>query len=64
MAVPDGLSDTTVSYDDTGWALVDIAAPVSDGISHNTFTDFNVTEAGLDFDNRFVGARTIISVTV
>lgn len=62
MAVPDGVSDTTVTYDDnTGRALVDIASPVTDGISHNSFTDFNVTEAGLDFDNRFAGARTIIS---
>ena len=61
MAIPDGFSDTTVTYDDSGRALVDIATPVSDGISHNTFTEFNVTEAGLDFDNRFAGARTIIS---
>jgi len=61
MVVPDGASDTTVTYEDTGRALVDIATPVTDGISHNTFTDFNVTEAGLDFDNRFAGARTIIS---
>lgn len=59
--IPDGQSDTNVTYDDAGHALVDIAAPVSDGISHNTFTRFNVTEAGLDFDNRIVGARTIIS---
>jgi len=60
-AVPDGDTNTTVTYDATGRALVDIANPVSDGISHNTFTLFNVTEAGLDFDNRFAGARTIIS---
>lgn len=60
-AVPDGATDTTVTYDNSGRALVDIANPVSDGISHNTFTRFNVTEAGLDFDNRFAGARTIIS---
>jgi len=63
VVTPDGASDTTVTFDEDGRALVDIARPVSDGISHNTFTDFNVTEAGLDFDNRFAGARTIISVT-
>lgn len=59
--VPDNQTHTSVSYDDTGRALVDIAAPVSDGISHNTFTRFNVTSVGYDFDNRFAGARTIIS---
>jgi len=59
--IPDGESDTIVTFDESGRALVDVATPVSDGISHNTFTRFDVSEAGLDFDNRFAGARTIIS---
>lgn len=59
--IPDETSGTTVNYGDTGRPLVDIAAPVTDRISDNTFTDFNVTEEGLDFDNRFVDARKITS---
>lgn len=29
LAVPDGFSDTTITYDDAGRALVDIAAPLT-----------------------------------
>ena len=47
--IPDSSSDITVSYDDSVRALVDIATPVSDGVSDNTLDRFNVTEVGFDF---------------
>ena len=52
-AIPDGDSGTTVSYDEDGRALVDIASPVSEGVSDNTLDRFNGTEVGFSFDNHF-----------
>ena len=59
--VPDGTSDTSVSFSQDGHVTIDIAPADDDRVSHNTFTRFNVPKAGLDFDNRFAGARTIVS---
>lgn len=58
---PDTQTNTTVTTDASGHVTVNIAPANDDRISHNTFTRFNVPKAGLDFDNRFAGARTIIS---
>lgn len=59
--IPDGVTDTSATIDASGHVTVNIADPVSDGISHNTYESFNVSAAGVDLDNRFVGARTILN---
>jgi len=59
--VPDGSTATSVSYDAAGKGLVDIAAPDTSGISTNSYSTFDVTASGLEFENRIHGARTILN---
>jgi filamentous hemagglutinin family protein len=40
---------------------VNLAPVQANGISHNTYQSFNVPKAGVDLDNRTVGALTIIN---
>ena len=61
FVVVDGTTDTDVTVAEDGSVLVDIASTTNDGVSINRFERFNVPEAGLAFDNRFVVARTILS---
>jgi len=61
QVVPDGGTATTVTVDGDGRIAVGIAPAGAGDISRNTFTDFSVSAAGVDLDNRLIGARTILS---
>lgn len=63
QVIPDGASATGVTTDPaSGRATVAIAPPTNaSGISHNTYTSFSVDPAGVDLDNRSVGASTILN---
>ena len=61
QVVPDGGTATTVTVDGSGRTTVGIAPAGAGDISRNSFTDFSVGTAGVDLDNRLVGARTILS---
>jgi filamentous hemagglutinin family protein len=58
--VPDGGTKTTATVGANGRVTIGIAAPV-DGVSNNTYRDFNVSRAGVDFDNHTAGARNIVN---
>ncbi|VVD71228.1 tRNA nuclease CdiA-2 [Pandoraea iniqua] len=58
--VPDGGTATAVSVGADGRQNVAIAAPVY-GVSHNTYTSFNVDRAGATLNNTGVNARTIVN---
>jgi len=58
--VPDGGTATTVSTGANGRQLVNIAPGVA-GVSHNTYSSFNVGAAGADLNNATVAARTIVN---
>jgi len=58
--VPDGGTATSVSTGTSGRQTVNIAPGVA-GVSHNTFTSFNVGSAGADLNNTTVAARTIVN---
>ncbi|AKM32695.1 hypothetical protein AB870_09210 [Pandoraea faecigallinarum] len=58
--VPDGGTATTVTVGADGRQNVAIAAPVY-GVSHNTYTSFNVERAGATLNNAGVNARTIVN---
>ncbi|MGB0908299.1 MAG: filamentous hemagglutinin N-terminal domain-containing protein [Maricaulaceae bacterium] len=57
----DGTTATHVFTDTDGHVRVEIAPIVANRVSYNRYTNFNVSEAGLDFDNRLVNARTIVN---
>ncbi|SEM57797.1 filamentous hemagglutinin N-terminal domain-containing protein [Halomonas caseinilytica] len=51
-------SGTSVSLTESGTTLVDIVAPDANGISHNTYTDFNVGPNGVVLNNSTVRTQT------
>jgi filamentous hemagglutinin family protein len=59
--VPDGASATTVAGLPGGRVTVGLAPPVANGVSHNTFSLFNVMPAGVDLQNGGVNARYIVA---
>ena len=58
--VPDGGSATSVSTATSGKQTVQIA-PAAAGVSHNTYTNFNVGRNGADFINTGVNASLILN---
>jgi filamentous hemagglutinin family protein len=58
--IVDGATGTNVSTAVNGRQTIDIAQTVS-GVSHNTYSQFNVGKAGVDFNNVGVNARNIVN---
>jgi filamentous hemagglutinin family protein len=58
--VPDGGTHTTVTTAGNGRQTVSIAPSVY-GVSHNTYSSFNVGQAGATLDNTSANARTIVN---
>ena len=59
--VVDGQTDTDVYLGDAGQTIVTVADANSDGLSYNTYSRFDVSQSGLELDNRISAARTIIN---
>jgi hypothetical protein len=58
--VTDGGTATTVSTAASGHQTVNIA-PATGGVSHNTYTTFNVGSAGASLNNNGINATTIVN---
>jgi filamentous hemagglutinin family protein len=61
QVVPDKKTTTKVTKDPSGRFTVDIAGANPSGISHNTYTEFSATPAGVALNNRGVDATTIVN---
>ena len=57
----DGTTATTVTLNPSGQITVGIAPANPNAVSHNTYTQFSVTGAGVNLDNTTAGARTIVN---
>jgi filamentous hemagglutinin family protein len=58
--VPDGATPTRVAIGAGGREIVDLA-PAIGGVSHNSYTSFNVSAAGAALNNVGINARTIVN---
>lgn len=58
--VPDGATSTSVSVGAGGREIVNLA-PAVGGVSHNSYTSFNVSAAGASLNNVGINARTIVN---
>ncbi|MGF6604976.1 filamentous hemagglutinin family protein, partial [Paraburkholderia sp. GAS448] len=58
--VPDGGTATSVSTAANGHQTVNIA-PAFGGVSHNTYSSFNVGKPGADLNNTGINAQTIVN---
>lgn len=59
--IPDGKTPTQVSVQENGRSVVNIAQPVRDGVSYNSYSQFSVDRFGADINNREAAARLIIN---
>lgn len=59
--IADGSTDTSITIDSAGREVIDIAPANTSRISHNRYTQFNVDQKGVLFNNRLAAARTIIN---
>ena len=50
QVTPDGNTTTSTTINSGGFLVINIAAPVS-GVSNNTYSEFNVSASGIDFNN-------------
>ena len=50
QVTPDGNTTTSTTTNSGGFLVINIAAPVS-GVSNNTYSEFNVSASGIDFNN-------------
>ncbi|NML35219.1 two-partner secretion domain-containing protein [Paraburkholderia antibiotica] len=57
---PDGGTSTSVATAANGHQTVNIA-PATGGVSHNTYSSFNVSSAGADLNNTGINANTIVN---
>jgi filamentous hemagglutinin family protein len=61
QVVPDKKTATTVTKAPSGRVTVGIAGANASGISHNTYTEFSASKAGVALNNRGIDATTIVN---
>ncbi|HRK18434.1 MAG TPA: filamentous hemagglutinin N-terminal domain-containing protein [Hyphomicrobiaceae bacterium] len=61
QVVPDGGTKTRATTAVDGSITVEIAPPTAKGLSHNTYSNFNVPRAGVALSNTDAKARTILN---
>ena len=62
--VPDGASSTDVIQSSSGIDIINIARPDSNGLSNNSYSDFNVLSSGLVFNNSSSAVSSSLAGTI
>ena len=59
----DGTTSTDTS-DSAGTTIINIATPNANGLSNNTYTDFNISSSGVVFNNSKTGGDSQLTAIV
>ena len=62
--VPDGASSTDAIQSSSGIDIINIARPDSNGLSNNSYSDFNVLNSGLVFNNSSSAVSSSLAGTI
>ena len=62
--VPDGASSTDAIQSSSGIDIINIAQPDSNGLSNNSYSDFNVLSSGLVFNNSSSAVSSSLAGTI
>ena len=62
--IPDGASSTNAIQSSSGIDIINIARPDSNGLSNNSYSDFNVSSSGLVFNNSSSAVSSSLAGTI
>ena len=62
--VPDGASSTDAIQSSSGIDIINIAQPDSNGLSNNSYSDFNISSSGLVFNNSSSAVSSSLAGTI
>ena len=62
--VPDGASSTDAIQSSSGIDIINIARPDSNGLSNNSYSDFNISSSGLVFNNSSSAVSSSLAGTI
>ena len=62
--VPDGTTSTDAIQSSSGIDIINIAQPDSNGLSNNSYSDFNISSSGLVFNNSSSAVSSSLAGTI
>ena len=62
--IPDGTSSTDAIQSSSGVDIINIARPDSNGLSNNSYSDFNISSSGLVFNNSASAVSSSLAGTI
>ena len=62
--IPDGATSTNAIQSSSGVDIINIARPDSNGLSNNSYSDFNISSSGLVFNNSSSAVSSSLAGTI
>ena len=62
--IPDGTTSTDAIQSSSGIDIINIARPDSNGLSNNSYSDFNISSSGLVFNNSSSAVSSSLAGTI